>query len=326
MRLRINQIICTGRITYKRKPEELNFHRKKETLFNNSLTITRFNFTFNICKNIAFIFNNNINRLLKNCISKVTNEKISSLFVKVSNIQYSRKINFNQTTLVNTFLPLLQKTSTINQIFITQEPKVPSLTTLDTIFTLQNLTYLAFTLKLLKNKATIKLQLSKEKKETHLTLILMNFYEDAQKLVTFLNDKHLVPLREHYINMTSPVPQETITLNAAELKQTIIKALLSSINHHYSLTALQTKFNIPMTRKYDEAELTIMYHNYMSSASKKQEYISLLGCLFFNNKQKFQHFLKNFGTEFLINIYLDEELLNYEEKNPLDWLIQLNTT
>ena len=127
MRLRINQIICTGQITYKRKPEELNFCRKKETLFNNSLTITRFNFTFNICKNIAFIFNN-INRLLKNCITKVTNEKISSLFVKVSNIQYSRKINFTQTTLVNVFLPLLQKTSTINQI-ITQEPNIPSPTT-----------------------------------------------------------------------------------------------------------------------------------------------------------------------------------------------------
>ena len=142
-------------------------------------------------QNIAFIFNNNINRLLKNCITKVTNEKISLLFIKVSNIQYSRKINFNQTTLVNTFLPLLQKTSTINQIFITQEPNVPSPTTLDTVFVLQNLTYLAFTLKLLKNKATIKLQLSKEKKETHLTLILTNFYEDAQKLVTFLNDKHL---------------------------------------------------------------------------------------------------------------------------------------
>ena len=191
MRLCINQIICTGRITYKRKPEELNFCKKKETLFNNSLTITRFNFTFNICKNIVFIFNNNINRLLKNCITKVTNEKISSLFINVSNIQYSRKIHFTQTTLVNTFLPLLQKTSTINQIFITQEPNVPSATTLDTIFMLQNLSYLAFALKLQKNKATIKLQLSKEKKETHLTLILMNFYEDAQKLVTFLNDKHL---------------------------------------------------------------------------------------------------------------------------------------
>ena len=92
---------------------------------------------------------------------------------------------------MNTFLPLLQSTSTINQIFITQEPNIPSPTTLDTIFALQNLTYLAFTLKLLKNKATIKLQLNKEKMETHLTLILTNFYEDAQDLITFLNDKHL---------------------------------------------------------------------------------------------------------------------------------------
>ena len=124
--------------------------------------------------------------------------------------------------------------------------------------------------------------------------------------------------------MTSPVPQETITLNAAKLKQTIIKALLSSINHHYYLTAVQNKFT--MLRKYDETELTIMYCYYMTSTSKKQDYISLLGCLLFSNKQKSQHFLKNFGTEFLINIYLDEELLSYEDKNPLDWLIQLNRT
>ena len=117
--------------------------------------------------------------------------------------------------------------------------------------------------------------------------------------------------------MASPVPQETITLNAGELKHTIIKVLLTSINHHYYLTALQTKFAVPMIRKHDEAELTIMYHNYMTSANKKQDYISLSGCLLFNNKQKLQHLLKKFGTEFLINIYLDEELLNYEEQNPL---------
>ena len=81
-----------------------------------------------------------------------------------------------------------------------------------------------------------------------------------------------------------------------------------------------------MLRKCDETELTIMYRNYMASASKKQDYVSLSGCQLFGDKQKFQHFLKNFGTEFLINIYLDKELLNYEDKNPLDWLIQLNTT
>ena len=189
MRLHINQIICRGGILFERKPKELNFCRKKETLLSNSLTITHYNFTFNTCKNIAFIFNNNINRLLKNYITQVMKEKILTL--NVSNIQYSRKLNFDKTTLVNTFLLLLQNTSTINQIFITQEPNVPSPTTLDTVYALQNLTYLAFTLKLLKNKATIKLQLSKGKMETHLTLILTNFHKDAQDLTTFLDNKQL---------------------------------------------------------------------------------------------------------------------------------------
>ena len=69
-----------------------------------------------------------------------------------------------------------------------------------------------------------------------------------------------------------------------------------------------------------------MYHNYMTSARKMQDYVLLSGCLLFGDKQKFQHFLINFGTEFLINIYLDEELLNYKDKNPLEWLIQWNTT
>ena len=81
-----------------------------------------------------------------------------------------------------------------------------------------------------------------------------------------------------------------------------------------------------MLRKCDETELTVIYHNYMASASKNQDYISLSGCLLFSDKQKFQHFLKNFGNEFLVNIYLDDELLNYKDKNPLDWLIQLNKT
>ena len=64
----------------------------------------------------------------------------------------------------------------------------------------------------------------------------------------------------------------------------------------------------------------------MANASKKQDYVSLSGCLLFDDKQKFQHFLKNFGNEFLINTYLDDELFNYKDKNPLDLLIQLNKT
>ena len=63
----------------------------------------------------------------------------------------------------------------------------------------------------------------------------------------------------------------------------------------------------------------------MTNTSKKQDYVSLSGCLLFGHKQKFQHFLKSFGNEFSISINLDDEmLLSHEDKNPIDWTIQLN--
>ena len=63
-----------------------------------------------------------------------------------------------------------------------------------------------------------------------------------------------------------------------------------------------------------KSKTTYRYRDVCSSVINKSSNIS---CLLFSDKQKFQHFLKN---------YLDEELLNYEDKNPLDWLIQLNMT
>ena len=80
------------------------------------------------------------------------------------------------------------------------------------------------------------------------------------------------------------------------------------MKHHYYVTL----------RKCFKTELTVIYYNHMVDASKKQDYVSLSGCLLFLDKQNFQHFLKNFGNEFLININLDDEtVLNYEEKIQL---------
>ena len=131
-----------------------------------------------------------------------------------------------------------------------------------------------------------------------------------------------MPLHED--NMSSSLPPETITLNATKLKKNNNKS--TSEQHQTSLLVYSSQKHFTMLRKCDETELTVIYHNYMASASKKQDYVSLSGCLLFGDKQKFQHFLKNFGNEFLINIYLDNELLNYDDENPLDWLIQLNKT
>ena len=53
-------------------------------------------------------------------------------------------------------------------------------------------------------------------------------------------------------------------------KKTIKNALLSSIKHHYYITVAKTKFTL---RKCDETELTVIYHNHMANASKKQNYV-----------------------------------------------------
>ena len=84
----------------------------------------------------------------------------------------------------------------------------------------------------------------------------------------------------------------------------------ASEQHQISLLPYGSQKNFTTLIKCDETELTVIYCNYMASASKKQDYISLSGCLLFGNKQKFRYFLKNVGNEFLININLDDELLN----------------
>ena len=135
------------------------------------------------CKNIVFVFNNNINRLLKNCITQVTKEKILTLNIRVSNKQYSRKLDFGKTTLVNTFLPLFQNTSTR-----AKHPK-PHNFSHHLCITKPHISciYTEIAQKQGNNQIAVK----QRKIETHLTLILMNFHKDAQDLITFLNDKQL---------------------------------------------------------------------------------------------------------------------------------------
>ena len=48
----------------------------------------------------------------------------------------------------------------------------------------------------------------------------------------------------------------------------------------------------------------------MACVSKKQDYELLSGCLLFSDKQKFQHFLKNFGTGLANTIEYDTKTNN----------------
>ena len=73
--------------------------------------------------------------------------------------------------------------------------------------------------------------------------------------------------------MSSPLPPETITLNATKFKKNNNKG--ASEQHQTSLLPYGGQKNFTTLRKHDETELTVIYHNYMASASKKQDYVLL---------------------------------------------------
>lgn len=181
--VRINQIVCNGKIHF--ASNNLQWVKKKIDFYSNNISITRYGFNIHLTRNIRYIFQNNLRNLLKSEIEQQIQEKILSLTVKITNIQHSITLNYNKKTLISSFLTNLDSDFKIDLIQITQEAGVPATqTTLEQLLAVEKISYLCITVKLLK--ATLKLQLSKDKEHTHSTLILNNYTEDSKSLIDFL--------------------------------------------------------------------------------------------------------------------------------------------
>ena len=103
--------------------------------------------------------------------------------LKIGNIHHSTKLDFNSHTLIENFIPELNKSFTIEECQVTQEQNMPVQTTLTSLLILGNLTFLAINLKLLDRTVTIKLQVDKTKIFTHATLIITQFSQPTQRLI-----------------------------------------------------------------------------------------------------------------------------------------------
>ena len=189
MPLRINQIICSGKVVYKVDPKNITWTKNKFKILNNSITVTRYNYNFHICKNIRILFNNNLRNIIKKEIQRFTGEPVKKLEVRITNIQHSGTLNYNKTDLLREFLPELNTHFLIDTIEITQEQHASTKIKLENILKDCNIPYLCINLKVLNQKVTIKLQLSKTKTLTHTTVIVSTFSKDVASLMSFLDTK-----------------------------------------------------------------------------------------------------------------------------------------
>ena len=189
MRLKINQIICSGKLKFKKPVEEILWNKKKFKFYQNSVSITRYNFNAHICQNISQLFNNNIRHRLRETIESVTDEKLTDINLKISNIQHSTRISYDKNTLITQFLVLLNSNFEINKIEITQEANFPATTTsLEELLVSRKINYLSLIVKFLKSSATLRLQLDKTKTFTHITLIITNLKPETRRFVQFIED------------------------------------------------------------------------------------------------------------------------------------------
>ena len=187
MLLRINQIICTGKIKYK---GNITLHEKEINLFSNKIKIRGTHFNAHICKNIQKIFRYNIHKLMIKALKSQLKIEVKLLEIRVANIHQKTKLPYNQQSLISEFLPKLNSKFNINDIKITQEANIPLKSHLKTILENPNLNYISLTIKVLHGKATINLQLDKAKTNTHVTVISSDFSKEMKNLIYFLEQEN----------------------------------------------------------------------------------------------------------------------------------------
>ena len=189
MKLRINNIICKGEIKHKLK--NISLKSKKTKFYGNTLTLTKRNYTLYLTNDIRELtVNQNLHRYLKYRIELEYNGPIDELDVEITNIHHSGILFYSAPTLVSKFLPHLDKNFKVNSVEITQEQNIPSQTSLQAILNQENLNFLAIKLMLANNKATLKLQINKEKTHTNATLILSKFTKETLDLVKFIDNNN----------------------------------------------------------------------------------------------------------------------------------------
>ena len=150
----------------------------------NNLVIKKNQISLKVVKNIRYcLVDNHISTLIKLYIEEELDVDVIRIHLKIVNIHSSATLNLNQKTLIEVFIPKLQQIYFFEDIGIQQDQsewisiplsKAPKVS--------------AISLRLIINNNTIKFQLSKNKKKTHLSIITTELNPETQKIFQLLRE------------------------------------------------------------------------------------------------------------------------------------------
>ena len=109
------------------------------------------------------------------------------LKARVTNIHRSFTLPIKCQNLLQKIIPQLEKENKILSLEIGQEDNIPCPISSDKLLH-DSVQFIVVTIRLKNPKASLRLQLSKNKEKTHLTLILSTHCEESEKLISILEN------------------------------------------------------------------------------------------------------------------------------------------
>jgi len=213
-RMQINNVVIRGTFDstpHIETPVIIAFH-------SNLLQIRNEQISLKLVRNIRYcLVENDISTLIKLYIEDTFDVDVRQIELKIVNIHSSTTLNLKQNSLIELFIPKLQKIFPFETIGIQQDQGE-----WNTIPLAQAEKVSALSLRLNVEKNTIKFQLSKTKRQTHLSIITTELNQATKELFKLLNKNFVME-----------------PINLKDLKQKLERVVLE---HNFSMGLFDCDF------------------------------------------------------------------------------------
>lgn len=186
--MQVNNIYISGRFQHHKQKELFSWTNKHLLLYDNKIILKKNSFCLTLTKNIRQVLElKNLYKILRKRFRKEIGAKIRNMKWKIGNIHESLTIPCAPREITNKLLPRLKNEIGVDKIYITQEQNTPVCVDLEQVLQKrEHLEFISLKINIRDKSASVKIQLSKNRKSAQITVIITKFTKETDILVRFL--------------------------------------------------------------------------------------------------------------------------------------------
>ena len=185
--MQVNNIYISGRFQHRKQEELFSWTNKHLLLYDNKIILKKNSFCLTLTKNIRQVLElHNLHKILRKRFRKEIGAKIRNMKWKIGNIHESLTIQCSPKEITSKLLPRIENEIGVDKIYITQEQNTPVCVDLEQVKKREHLEFISLKINIRDKSASVKIQLSKNRKSAQITVIITKFTEETNNLIHFL--------------------------------------------------------------------------------------------------------------------------------------------